>query len=289
MKRIYLFSISICLLLSSGLYSQEGESDLQDAFSAYNPIYFIVGTGDLVKTRLLDESSQWGKEIETDQMVKLSFSMKYQFFHQYKTGLYLGFTQDMFWDLFYESSPFSELNYNPDLFLRFESENNFASDLDMGVLDYVQIGTEHKSNGLAGIQSRGFDRVYGQLQLKFGDRSNAVLNAKYYVFYQDFLPSWYEPEIPDLPEYRSSWEFRTEVNLDLGWAFFLPHTIRITASPGGGANSFDFLKGYQQLDVIFGDVFGGMCPYVQIWNGYGEGLIAYDQYILSIRAGILLR
>jgi len=273
----------------SSLLSARSESGLQDAFSAYRPIYFIVGTGDDVKTRIMEENASLGKELETNQMVKLSYSMKYQFFHKYKTGIYLGFTQVMFWDIFNESSPLSEINYNPDLFFRFESENNFIQDLDTGLLEYLQLGIEHKSNGLAGSESRAYDRAYGQIELALGDKNRISLNAKYFQFFQEFLPDWYISEVDDIAQYRSSWEFKTQMELDMGWAFFLPHIITLEAGPGGGSNQFDFTQGYQQLDVVFGDVFGGMHPFVQVWNGYGEGLIGYNQSNLSLRIGIMLR
>ncbi|MDA3849795.1 MAG: phospholipase A [Spirochaetaceae bacterium] len=282
--------ILVIFLLFTGFFILSAEDvELQDAFSSYQPIYFVIGMGDYVKTRILDESSNVGESLETRQWVKLSYSMKYQFFYQYNTGLFLGFTQTMFWDIFNESSPLSELNYNPDFFWRLQSGYNFLQNTDTGIFDYLQMGVEHKSNGLAGTESRGYDRAYGQLQLKVGDTFSLALNAKYFMFYQDFMPDWYISEIDDLAEYRSNWEFCLQVHLNTKWAFFIPNYVILEVGPGGGFNQFDFSKGYQQIHIVFGDVFGGVHPYLQLWNGYGEGLINYDETTLSIRAGIMLR
>jgi outer membrane phospholipase A len=109
------------------------------------------------------------------------------------------------------------------------------------------------------------------------------------MFYQDFMPDWYISEIDDLAEYRSNWEFSLQVHLNTKWAFFIPNYVILEVGPGGGFNQFDFSKGYQQIHIVFGDVFGGVHPYLQLWNGYGEGLINYDETTLSIRAGIMLR
>lgn len=250
-----------------------GQDELRnrDAFSAYEPIYLIAGLG--------------------EELVKLSFSAKYEPFFRSHFGLYLAYTQTMFWDLFDESSPFQEIDYSPELFWRFQSGYNLADDVEIPVFEYFQLGWEHRSNGLDDLQSRGWDRVYGKLELKVGERFNLAANAKYFVLIETIFPDFYgdRPRYNlDIQDYIGSTEYEVRLGFERSPIFVLPRQVILSFGPAGGVNGFDFAGGWQQLDVLFGNLFG-ISPYLQVWHGRGESLIEYDtEPTFAIRGGISL-
>jgi len=128
MKKSVLLVVLIMLLIAFSL-SAEADS-LTGGLSGFKPNYFITGVG--------------------DDQIKMQISFKYDLLYPFlsKIGFYLGYTQLMFWDLYSSSAPFKTIDYNPDIFWRFESGNNFAGDVIIPGFDYVQIGLlEHLSNG----------------------------------------------------------------------------------------------------------------------------------------------
>ncbi len=117
-----------------------------DNFSAYKPMYFLIGS-------------------ETDKS-KFQLSFKYKFLNpkgglvkEYKwlNGLYLGYTQTSFWDLKSESAPFRDTSYKPELF--FISPNVMSSQSWLNGL-FLQTGFQHESNGRDGNDSRSTNFLY---------------------------------------------------------------------------------------------------------------------------------
>jgi outer membrane phospholipase A len=274
MKKRSVIAVVVLLLTAGSLCAQRvGTEELRnrEAFSAYEPTYLIAGLG--------------------DELVKLSFSAKYEPFYRSHFGLYLAYTQVMFWDLFHESSPFHEINYSPNLFYRFQSGYNIAGDVEFAPLEFVQLGWEHKSNGLDGPSSRGWDRLYTMVEVKVGQDFIFAANAKYFVLIETLFPNFYgdRPRYnQDIQQYIGSTEYQLRIGFEKSRVFVLPRRVILSFGPAGGKWGFDFLNGWQKVDVLFGNLFG-VSPYLQIWHGRGESLIEYDtDPTLSIRAGISL-
>ena len=273
-SKTLVIAMVLCAVVSAGAVAQSiGQDELRnrDAFSAYEPIYMIAGLG--------------------DELVKLSFSAKYEPFFRSHFGLYLAYKQTMFWDLFSESSPFQEIDYSPELFWRFQSGYNLADDLEIPVFEHIQFGWEHRSNGLDDTQSRGWDRVYAELELKIGEGFNLAANARYFVMIDTIFPDFYgdRPRYnQNIQDFIGSTEYEVRFGFERSPVFVLPRQVILSFGPAGGVNGLDFANGWQQLDVLFGNLFG-ISPYVQVWHGRGESLIEFDQEpTFSIRAGISL-
>ena len=260
MNRFISGLIFFTILFSSDLFSVDTVST---ALSGYKPVYFILG--------------------DLKNEVKIQVSFKYDFFFPWKLGLYGAYTQDMFWDLFKDSNPFKTIDYNPDFFWRFESGNNFADDLNTGFLDYIQLGLfEHKSNGSDGTNSRGWSRSYLQAQISAGDFLNFGLNAKYFYLYLT-------GDNPNIANYIGSFETKVFLKLrdpDLKIDY---EELYASFGAGGGMNGFDFSKGWQEYGLKIRLLFSRIRPYLQVWNGYGENILDYNQRSeMKIRAGIIL-
>lgn len=85
----------------------------------------------------------------------------------FNTFLYLTYTQKSFWDIYAESSPFGDSNYNPGIGLgRYITKDNKL--IGAGL---IQI--EHESNGRDGDDSRSWNRLSGSI--KYFHKSTAIL------------------------------------------------------------------------------------------------------------------
>lgn len=112
--------------------------------SAYDPMYFLVGT---------DPKNS-----------KFQISFKYRLFdldsalvqtHPWAKGFHLAYTQTSFWDLESASKPFEDTSYKPEFF--FLSPNirvPWATGL------FIKTGFQHESNGRGGEYSRSTNFLY---------------------------------------------------------------------------------------------------------------------------------
>ncbi|MCF8710399.1 phospholipase A, partial [Rhizorhapis sp. SPR117] len=113
--------------------------------SAYEPIYAVYGPG-------------------TNSEARIQFSFKYQLFgsrraeglpRSWRDGLHFAYTQRMFWDLGGDSSPFRNVDYQPELFYLTPSAT-----LSNGISVSAQGGIRHESNGRDGAASRSINSLY---------------------------------------------------------------------------------------------------------------------------------
>ncbi|XOZ32230.1 phospholipase A [Halomonadaceae bacterium KBTZ08] len=79
--------------------------------------------------------------------------------------LWFGYTQLAFWQLYNtdESSPFREINFEPEIFLTHELD----WDLGPGSIEMISIGFNHESNGRAEPFSRSWNRLKGGAGLQY--------------------------------------------------------------------------------------------------------------------------
>jgi phospholipase A1 len=226
---------------------------------------------------------------DNNDQVKMLVSIKYDLFQSLvpRLGFYIGYSQTMFWQLYDLQGPFEDIDFNPDFFWRFESKHNFINNVDIPLLDYIQFGFEHKSNGKGDDPDHhGFNRYYGQIELSAGHDVNIGLNVKVFSIVQlgagDDLN-------PDIQNYIGSYEATVFLKtMDPGAKTFNEELL-FTFASGGGIFGFDFTKGYQQLDLLIRPVLF-FRPYIQLFHGYDESLINYDvESVGFMKSGIAAR
>jgi outer membrane phospholipase A len=112
--------------------------------SAYDPMYFLVGTD--------------------PKKSKFQFSFKYRLFdiastmvqnHPWAKGFHLAYTQTSFWDLESASKPFEDTSYKPEFFFL---SPNISIPWATGV--FIKTGFQHESNGRGGENSRSTNFLY---------------------------------------------------------------------------------------------------------------------------------
>ncbi len=231
--------------------------------SAYEPIYAVYGPG-----------------TNTDARLQLSF--KYQLFGSHARqdggrsvldGLYFAYTQRMFWDLGAESSPFRNIDYQPELF--YLSPGVAVS--DKATLS-GQIGVRHESNGRSGDASRSVNGFYLAPMAAFslsGD-TRLVVAPRLWFYAGDLSDN------PDIRRYRGNTGLVVEIGEEDGLR--LSTSSRFNFSSGKGSVSADL--SYPMRRILGGGpdfyLFG------QSFLGYGENLLDYNKHTTRFRIGVAL-
>jgi len=210
--------------------------------------------------------------ISGDPDTKIKFSFKYGF-TDWKLDLYLAYTQAMFWDLKKESKPFSDVNYNPELFYRLWFDNLFINFIDIGLY-------EHKSNGKAGDDSRSYDMCYLKFSFLFNLYSKTFLsfiNKFYYLYRLDNTNL-------DIREYIGFYDASIRIhNIDLGSVFISTYFSWFA----GGEKSNFLNKGAKTVGVSLS--FFNLKPsiFLEFYDGYNESLLKYNKKETAYRIGLI--
>jgi len=205
------------------------------------------------------------------QEVKFQISFQGELAHYNGYNLGLSYTQQSYWQLFNKplSSPFRENNFEPELFIRWDDARNDTLDIRR----YYRLGFDHQSNGRSNPLSRSWNRLYGELSL--GDKDDQWLAV---------LRGWARiPEKaanddnPDITRFYGFWQF------DGRWSPTHEHALHLMLRDNLRSKN----RGAVQLDWSW-KVFSDFSLYVQMFHGYGENLIEYNQMNTRVGAGILM-
>lgn len=221
----------------------------EPALSAHEPVYFLFGS-------------------RNGPNARYQISFKYRIFDEESTPaqwlpplkqLHFGYTQTATWDLGIDSKPFHDTSYRPSLF--------WQKRLDYGKVmpRYLRAGYEHESNGKDGSNSRSVDLLYIQPAWRADfDDGNSLIFAPRFYSYPDKI------ENRDIARYRGYTDWLLRYGDENEWVL----SSRLRVGTAGHASA--------QLDLsvpfrkpLFART-GGFV-YFQLFSGYGETLLDYDQ------------
>jgi phospholipase A1 len=206
---------------------------------------------------------------------KVQFSFKVQLITDW--DLYFGYTQVGFWDLgIKDSSPFSDINYNPELFYRWYTNNGILKGIDLGAY-------EHRSNGRDGLASRSWDRSYITARTEF-----KLVGIDWHWDTKVFYLYNLDDTNLDVRNTLGFSEFSlTAVNIFE--SFLNDAELQIRILPGG---KFDLQhpQGSQEVNFKFRLPITRFNPFLffQFYNGLNESFLSYDLNRTAYRAGIAL-
>lgn len=256
---------TLFLISNPNLYSQEPtcETKLKECetddnnyrLSRYKDIYAILGSPN----------------------TKIQISFKYKLTSL--TNLYIGYTQLMFWELGEQSSPFRDVNFNPDFFYRIDfAEHTFVKAIDL-------ILFEHKSNGKGGLDSRAWSGS--------GIKLYTIVKFYNWSFNWDTKVYWYynfamDDTNWDLREYSGFWDTRISFVNYYDPEKFIDRVSMYFAFFPGGTYSQRWGKGGQELGLKFRFGWGMFYPslFFQFYHGYNESMLDYNKDHYSYRLGI---
>ncbi len=226
----------------------------QPSFGMYHDNYFITG---------IPTNNQINKHTAD---AKFQISIRQRLFKNvlpFNSFLMLTYTQKSFWDIYEESSPFGDNNYNPGLLfaapvIRHNKLRGVAS-----------LAFEHESNGKDGLDSRSWN---------YFTLSGVYFYNVYFWVQAKVWYGWLDGENPDLFKYKGygllalnykSRNDRIGASLVINPSKAAVNTqLELTFQPNKRANQYLFVQWYQ---------------------GYDESLLEYNQYTSMIRFGICIR
>ncbi len=253
----------LCTKVSYGQLTMSKDSaekiwSTSPAFTIFKDNYFLTGT------TLESEPSKYNSD------AKFQISFKYRIMNKpliYGFYPHLTYTQKSYWDIYQNSSPFEESNYNPAMHLIKSMYQNGALN---GVLS---LSLEHESNGRDSISG---SRSWNYLAITYG----RILTTNFSASLKMWLPFTLDGN-EDLIDYVGYTE------ADLFWIIKQNQLIADLIVRKGASWNWD---GNLQLDVAYLP-FKNRNVYfmVQWYFGYAENLIDYYQKKNMLRVGIVLK
>lgn len=234
------------------------EFDNGPYFGLYKDNYFTVGTA----------VNQ--KPSRTNSDVKFQISIAQRLTKTTLPGhtfLFLMYTQKTLWNVFEESLPMRDMNFNPGIGL---SRPFFNKDRYIGKLTFL---LEHESNGRDGKSSRSWNRI---------SFSGSVLINEWIMVHGKFwIPIIDGQNNRDILNYCGIYQTGVQItspNKRLGGS------VTLVKRKGWNLNfntilEFNYLVHRKSNQYLF----------VQFYNGYGECLLDYNQFHSRIRAGIVIK
>ena len=165
-------------------------------FNFHEPNYFIGGF-----------AGRTGEPQNYQEQIKFLVAVRYRLLGRSadESGLYAYFQQRSFWNLWEESAPFWDNNYNPGVLLYWDGA-------DVGRLwDRLGLGLvlfEHESNGRDSLSSRSWNRVGGRIDIGNEDSDPLVARIKGWL-----IVSLDEDHNSDLADYAGRGEVVLEWRL----------------------------------------------------------------------------
>ena len=266
--QLLLLSIIITAVLSVKGYSQSYTKDEfrdsianQPYFSIHKDNYFITG---VPTNKTIDRTTANAKyQISFKQILTRSRL-------PWDTYLFMTYTQKSFWNIYKESFPFSDINFNPSIAIGkafFDKKDKLKG--------IANLSFEHESNGRDSIFSRSWNRL--SLEYTTNVAKNTIGRFKVW------LPFGYKEGNPDLLEYAGLGQINLSHIIKPDKFFF---DIRFRK----GLN-LD-LKGSVRTRLYFNPFDNNISnQYLMLewFVGQAEGMLNYQQSQSMIRLGYVIR
>ncbi len=252
----------ILMLLSQIAFSQskQGIDYIKNlpAFTMYGDNYFVTGTS-LDKSAFTPETSDAKFEIGIKQRLD-NVALPFGVFP------FLAYRQKAFWDIYRESSPFRELNYNPSIgFVKL-----FAN--ESGITDGFWFAFEHESNGRDEENSRSWN-VFSLTYFR-------ALGEQWQLKSKVWLPVGNRNGNEDITSYRGY------LYVGLSYKPVKNTFIDVHIQPAFKDN----LTGFVKLALSFKIAeHRNQFLYIQYFGGYSEDLINYNEISNNLRIGIVFK
>ena len=227
------------------------------ALSVNEPMYFLLGGEGDARFQLSFNYRLFSPE---GAIVKLAPFLK---------GMYIGYTQNSFWDLGEDSKPFRDTSYRPSLFWQGKLEGR----------DWMpqtwKAGYEHESNGRDDEDSRSIDTLFFEpkWETRFADGNVLSFNPRIRAYLD-------KEENPDIQRYRGFVNWAAQYGRDDGWKFTANY---LQGTAGYATAQID--ASYPLGTEVFSNI--GSFIHFQYFSGYGETLLNYnDRKSDQFRIGI---
>ena len=238
--------------------SLKKELDYGPYYGLYKDNYFTVGTDPTRKPTALN----------SDVKFQISFMFRLtEATLPWNSFLFVMYTQKTFWNVFQESLPMRDINFNPGIGW---TKPFFAKDRYVGKMTIL---LEHESNGRDGDASRSWNKV--SLCASTMVDEWLMVHAKYWI------PIIDGGNNKDILKYSGIFQGGFVVNTpNKEWSWGLTWVKR------KGWN-FNFNTVWEMSWRVYDKM--NLNLYLQYYNGYGENLLDYNQFHSRLRVGIVFK
>lgn len=234
------------------------EFDYGPYYGLYKDNYFVLGT----------KFPGTPTKHNSDVKFQISFGIRLtNAVLPWNTFLFLTYTQKTFWNVFEESMPMGDINFNPGIGI---SKPIFIQNRYVGKLSLM---VEHESNGRDGLSSRSWNKV---------SLSGSVLIDAWLMVHAKFwIPIIDGQNNKDILKYCGIYQS--------GVIFFTPDkkfSVGLTWVKRAGFNlNFNTIAEFSWRVHKKSN----LNLFVQYYNGYGENLLYYKQFRSMLRAGLIFK
>ena len=185
----------------------------------------------------------------------------------FNTYLFLAYSQKCFWNVFQESLPMRDLNFNPGIGL---AKHLFVKNRYIGK---VTLLVEHESNGRDGVDSRSWNKI--SLACNIFIDPNFMIHGKVWI---PIIDGMNNKDILDYSGIYQTGMTYTTPNKRFGFGLTLikRRGWRLSYNTIWEFNYRVFKKDNQFL-------------FVQYYNGYGENLLDYNKFHSRLRVGLVIK
>ena len=183
------------------------------------------------------------------------------------TYLYLFYSQKCFWNVFEESMPMTDLNFNPGIGI---TKPLFVKNRYIGKLSLM---LEHESNGRDSIWSRSWNKI--SLAGNIIIDPNLMVSAKVWIPIIDGMNN--KDILKFCGIFQGSIQATTDNRKFTG-------SVTFVKRQGWNLNYNTIVELAYRWSTRINHYF-----FLQYYNGYGEGLLDYKVYKSQLRIGIVIR
>ena len=183
------------------------------------------------------------------------------------TYLHLFYTQKVFWNVLQNSMPMTDLNFNPGIGI---TKPLFVKNRYVGK---VALLVEHESNGRDSIQSRSWNKV--------SLAANIIVDPNLMVHGKIWIPIVDGQNNKDILDYCGIYQVGLQAMTDNRK---FTGSVTLVKRRGWNLNYNTILEMAYRFSARYNWYF-----FAQYYNGYGEGLLDYNQFHSQLRLGIVFK
>ena len=232
--------------------------DNRPAFGIYKDTYFVGGTA------LNHKPTEYNSNVKFQISFRQRLTKSILPFHSH---LFLAYSQKAIWNVFEESLPFHDLNFNPGIGVQNLVVHNGK------LVGNATIMLEHESNGRDGEASRSWNKV------TFGYA--ALIDPRLEVYAKTWIPIIDGQQNKDILKYSGIYQagaqFLTE---DQRWVA----DVTFVKRKGWNLNFNTILNVGFRLSKKRNQYL-----MLHFYDGYGENMLDYKKYHCNLRVGLLIR
>ena len=232
--------------------------DSRPFFGIYKDNYFVLGTA------LNQKPTQYNSDVKFQISFRQRLTKSILPFHSH---LFLSYSQKAMWNIFEESLPFHDLNFNPGIGIQ-------GLIISKGkLMGNATIMVEHESNGRDGEASRSWNKV--------SFAGSLIVDPRLMVHAKTWIPIIDGQQNKDILKYcgifqagaqfvsnNKRWVADVTFVKRKGWNFSFNTIVNV---------GFRIRKKDNQFIML------------HFYDGYGENLLDYNKYHCRLRVGLLIR